>query len=519
VPDYVSIAYRGATYALGQGPQFYGIWYASALQVQPLESWPLTPEGWTAAWSKFVSVEVPGSITPVAPVVAGPVAGPVGPMTGPVGPVASPSGPVSGPAGPAGGYADQVPAPDEWAAGATDPAGSSPGPVWYASAGPDPAAQTRNPYIAAALIVVGLVLGVAGLFPAYFVPASLASQTVNLVPHVMYLAAWALSGVLIVLGGTRLRAGALLGLGTSAVTLGLFVADLGTPASQGAHGAGLTLSILGWLGCTAGLAVAATRGLRGGLGLARGLARRFGSQPSHDIVPLVTMILAAIGAAVAFAPAWDRYTVRTGAGSSQTITLGNAFANAGAMITGDVLAMIAIVAVVVVAALWRPLRLAAALAIGAAVPMVAQAISAVIQIQQQPLTAEQLTGLTPAQVAALRVTVDSGLTPIFWVYCAFVGTVILLCVWMLVAHGPAVADRVLPAVAPVPGWSAGSGPAAGGPAPAGGGPVADWGPGSAVAGNEPLSAGPPEADAATTTAPWTGGAPGGQATTWDRPAN
>jgi hypothetical protein len=27
VPDYVSISYRGATYALGQGPQFYGIWY------------------------------------------------------------------------------------------------------------------------------------------------------------------------------------------------------------------------------------------------------------------------------------------------------------------------------------------------------------------------------------------------------------------------------------------------------------------------------------------------------------
>jgi hypothetical protein len=402
VPDKVSISYQGATYALGQGPQFYGIWYVTALQSQPLEWWPLSPEGWAAAWSRFASVEAPGSIRAVAPP-------PVAPMTGP--------------AGPAVGYA-------------TSPtAGQQAG--WQPESAADPDALARNGRLSAALIGLGLVLGVIGLFPVYTGGASLASQTVNLVPHVIYLAAWAMSAVLILLGGVRLRVGALLGLGTSAVTLGLFIADAATPAANGAHGAGLVLGILGWLGCTAGLALAAVSGLavRRGLAAARGLAGRFGSQPSHDIVPLVTLILASLGVAIAFAPSWDSFTLRTASGASQVVTAGNAFANPGAVIAGDVLTMIALVAVVVVAALWRPLRLGAALALGAAIPMVAQAISAIVQISQ-PTSPLQF-GISPADAARLGLTIDNGLTAMFWVFCAFLGTLILLCAWMLLAPGQA----------------------------------------------------------------------------------
>ena len=65
MPENVIIAYRGANYAIGQGPLFYGIWHAAAPQGQPLEWWPLTPEGWTAAWARFASLEVPGTIAPV----------------------------------------------------------------------------------------------------------------------------------------------------------------------------------------------------------------------------------------------------------------------------------------------------------------------------------------------------------------------------------------------------------------------------------------------------------------------
>jgi hypothetical protein len=432
VPDYVSISYRGATYALGQAPQFYGIWYAAAPQGQPIEQWPLTPEGWTAAWSRFASVEVPGTITPVT-------AAPVAPMTGPAGPVAGPGG--------------------QAAAGPQQVGGTVP---WDARADADPAAAKRNARIAAALVGVGLVLGLIGLFPAYIGSPSLASQSFNVVAHVIYLATWALSAVLILAGGARMRAGALVGLGTSAVTLGLFVADAGNAASAGPNltGAGLVLSILGWAGCTAGVVLAAFAGraFRAGLGPVQGLGRRFVARPGHDIVPLVTLVLAAIGAAVAFAPSWDRFTLHTASGASQTLTAGNAFANAGPVIFGDLLAMIAIVAVVVVAALWRPLRMGAALALGAAVPLVAQAISAIVQISQ-PVSPEQF-GISSSQASQLGLTIDSGLTAIFWVYCAFVGTLILLCVWMLVAHEPTAGSPLRPGVA-APVWGE---PVSGGPA-------------------------------------------------------
>ena len=85
----------------------------------------------------------------------------------------------------------------------------------------------------------------------------------------------------------------------------------------------------------------------------------------------MTLVLAAVGAAIAFAPSWDSFTLKTASGVSQTITEGNAFANPGWVITGDVLVMVAFVLVVILAALRRPMRLGAALAIGAIIPMVA----------------------------------------------------------------------------------------------------------------------------------------------------
>jgi hypothetical protein len=412
VPDNVAISYRGATYALGQGPQFYGIWYATAVHSQPLEWWPLTPEGWTAAWSRFAAVENPATIQPVAP-------SPVAPMTAPAGPV-----------GPAAGFVG---------ASAVGPQAA-----WRTQPTADPATLTRTARASAALVGLGLLLGIVGLFPVYTSGVSVASQTFNLVPHVIYLATWALSAALILAGGVRLRVGALLGLGTSAVTLGLFIADAATPAANSAHGSGLVLSLLGWVACTAGVALAAVSGLavRRGLATARGLVGRFGAQPSHDIVPLVTLVLAALGAAIAFAPAWDTFTLRTVSGASQTVTAGNAFANPGAVIAGDVLVMIALVAIVVVAALWRPLRLGAALALGAAIPMVAQAISAMVEVGGP--TSPQQFGISPGAAARVGLTIDAGLTPMFWVYCAFLGTLILLCAWMMLAHGQPVDSPAVP---------------------------------------------------------------------------
>jgi hypothetical protein len=417
VPENVSVAYRGANYAIGQGPQFYGIWHAAAPQAPPLEWWPLTPEGWSGAWARFASIEVPGTIAPVTqqPVTQQPVT--QQPVTQqPVfhQPVAQPV---------MAGTASLATA----ALATTPPA--------------DPAGVTRTARIATAVLGLGVVLGVVGLFPSYVAGASLVSQGPNLVPHVIYLAAWSLSAVLIALGGTRLRAGALFGAGVSAVTFGFFVADVGTPIAGGSHlmGAGLVLSILGWLACTAGVGLAlrtrrsVTAGTAGnGVVSGRGLAGRLGRMSSHDVVPLVTFVLAAVGAAIAFAPSWDKFTLRTATGASQVITAGNAFANPGPVILGNVLVMVGIVAVVLAAAMWRPWRLGAALAAGAIVPMVGQAISAIVQINGT--TSPLQFGLTPAQANQIGLTITTGLTPMFWVFCAFLATLILLCGWLLLAQ-------------------------------------------------------------------------------------
>jgi hypothetical protein len=278
-----------------------------------------------------------------------------------------------------------------------------------------------NAVIAAALLAAGVVCGIAGLFPGYVGGASLASRADQVVPHVIYLAAWSASAVLIAAGGGRLRVGALLGLGTSLVTFGLFFADLGQVISGGAHliGAGLVLGLVGWLACAAGSAMAVRLGPAGA---------PYRPGPSA-VGPVMALMLAGLGAAIAFAPSWDSYVLRTAAGATNTVTAGNAFANPGPVILGNVLVMVAVVAVVAVAALWRPIRLGAALLAGAVIPLAAQAVSALAGVAEGATPAQF--GISSAQAAQAGLTIDSGVTPVFWVYCAFVAVLIAACAWMV----------------------------------------------------------------------------------------
>jgi hypothetical protein len=371
--DKVTIAYRGAGYEVGRGPDFYGVWTVGAPRSEPLERWPETQEGWSAAWGRFTAIEAPGTIAPASKRTSQPAR-------------------LKVPAG--------LPA---------TAAGVSTGAI-----------------SAALLLAVGVALGVAGLFPAYLDGSSLASQPVNLVPHVIYLATWSASAVLILLGGTRPRMGALLATGTSIVTFGLFFADVGTAIAAGAHvaGLGLVLGLLGWLACAAGSVVAlrirpaGTSGRRVTLGKPRG----------SDAGPVAMLVLAGLGTAVAFAPAWDSFILRTASGQTQTVTAGNAFANPAPVIAGNVAVMIALAAVVVVAALWRPRRYGAALLAGAIIPMAAQAISALIQVGE-PVSPAQF-GISAAEASQLGLTITSGLTPAFWIYCVFVVALTVSCAWM-----------------------------------------------------------------------------------------
>ena len=302
---------------------------------------------------------------------------------------------------------------------------------------------SRNTSIGAAgLLGAGVACGIAGLFPPYLSGASLASDPANLIPHVIYLATWLASGLLIVAGGTWRQVGALLGLGTSIVTVGYFLADLGTMASSGtsSFGAGLAFGLIGWLLCTAGAALAAwPPGLAGAPRWQ--LARR-----GRPAVTLAVTVLLAIGVAVAFAPAWDSYTLRTPAQLIQTVTAGNIFSNPAPVIFGNVVVMVAFVAVAAAAALWRPARLGAALLAGALIPMAAQAISALIQASQSISPAQF--GISPGRAAQAGLTITSGLTPAFWIYLALVLALAGVCAWMLVPARPRGQGGVSTATAP-----------------------------------------------------------------------
>ena len=352
----VTISYRGAHYEIGRGESFYGIWVAGAPDAQPSEQWPETPEGWHGAWTRFTGIEVPGTIVPVTQ--------------------------------------------------------SSTRSVNAHQSG----------IIAASLLGLGVVLGIVGLFPDYLGGQSVAQQPDQLVAHIIYLAVWATSAILILLGGGRLRVGTLLGLGTSVVTFGLFFADAGTPIAYGAHlmGAGLILSLVGWLACAAG-GVIALRAYPAG---APGRPQR------HAMGLFLALTLAAAGAAASFAPSWDSFTLRTSAGVTHTLTAGNAFSSPGAVIAGDLAVMIALVAMVAVAALWRPTLMGAALLAGAIIPMAAQAISALVQLGQH-VDPSQF-GISAAEASRVGLTISSGVTPAFWIYCAFVLALIAMCVRMLI---------------------------------------------------------------------------------------
>ena len=381
----VTISHRGSVYAIGRGPSYYGIWFAAAAYGQPVEWWPETPQGWQGAWARFTAIEAPSAIVSAADQPASAAAG--------VAPVALSQG--------------------------------------------SPVGKARR-LIAPSVLAAGVLLGIVGLFPGYFSGTSLASEAEELVPHLIYLAAWLASVVLLLLGGSRPKAGTLIALGVSVVTFGLFFADLGTVLSPGSGltvGTGLILSLVGWLVCAAGSALAIVTWRPG----------RPGKPSNRDAWPAV--ILAAVtglGAVITFAPSWDRYTLRTAAGVLASVTQGNAFKNPAPVIAGEVLVMIAVVAAVVIAALWRPARLGAALVAGAIVPMVAQAISALVQIRQ-PVSPLQF-GISPGQAARAGLAIVSGLTPVFWIYCALILALALLSARMLTTPEAASATPASPAM-------------------------------------------------------------------------
>jgi hypothetical protein len=409
VPEKAVISHRGEKYEIGRGKRFYGIWVVGAPYEAPVDRWPETRDGWEQAWTRFATVEVPGTIAPVPSKRSG-----LGAM------LKSRRAAAAGPGAADGSAADAA------------TAGRRGGTALLVGEG---------------LLVLGVVLGLVGLFPAYIGGQSLLSQGDQVVPHLCYVIAWAISAGPIALSVSRPRAarlGALFALGLSVATFGLFFGDVGEVVSGGASlGTGLVVSLLGWLGCTAGAAIALVASCRDTDSARPGLARVTGStqsecgwpaKPSRShLGPLALLVLAGIGTAATFAPSWDSYTVaQASLGTVNTILKGNAFSNPALVIAGNVAVMVAVVVVAVLAALWRPARQGALLLAGAIIPLAAQAVSALIQVSQP---AYGFFGLTQAQAAQEGVTISNGVTPIFWVYCVFVISLLVSCAWLLTTPG------------------------------------------------------------------------------------
>ena len=408
MPEKVTISHRGAKYEIGRGKRCYGIWVSGAPQSDPIDRWPESREGWEQAWTRFVAIERPETIAAVQP--------------------------------PPGGFTlPRMRRPAAAERGRSDPRRRG-------------LAGRAGLAAGAGLLGVGVLLGVIGLFPGYLGTQSLASQADQAVPHVLYLVTWAVSGALIAAGlragsgpgpkpgSGSARIGALLGTGLSAVTFGLFFSDLGQVIAAGASlfGSGLILSLLGWLACAAGSVLALAASMRpvaadapsGGAVAGGAVAGGLSRPRATDAGPVTLLLLGAIGTVAAFAPSWDSYTLtQASTGATQTVTAGNAFASPGAVIAGNVAVMVAVVGVAVLAALWRPARHGAALLAGAILPLAAQAISALIEAGE-PAT-PQMFGISQSQAQAAGLTVSSGLTPIFWVYCVFVVSLLISCAWML----------------------------------------------------------------------------------------
>jgi hypothetical protein len=432
VPEKVTISHRGARFEIGMGKRYYAIWAIGAPPTAPVDRWPETTDGWSQAWARFTAIETPGTIAPV-------------PRKRPFS-LSGLAGGQRGGSGSAGGHR-----------GATK--------VFSGAIGT---------WIAAAVLAFGVLLGIAGLFPSYFTGQSLASTSDQLVPHIMYLVVWAAAAALALLGGSRARIGGLLGSGLSGVTFGLLASDLATAtAGHAGAGAGMVITLGGWLACAVGsaLALVATRDGQAadgtpGAGSARGVLRR---PRRSDIGAVTLLVLCAVGAAASFVPSWDSYRLaESSTGSAQTLTVGNAFDNPGWVIFGDMATVVVLIAVAVGAALWRPARHGSALLAGAIIAMAGQAVSALLQVSQ-PASPAQF-GLSAAQAQADGLKISSGVTSIFWVYVVFVIAMAISCAWLATAPNGA-ASNPLPAYPgpnyPAGGYQAGSYPAPSYPAPSG----------------------------------------------------
>lgn len=279
--------------------------------------------------------------------------------------------------------------------------------------------------VSSALLLAGVTIGAAGLFPSYLSGSSLASQGDQLLPHLVYLVGWALAGVLI-LSARHARVAAVAAAGLSAMSFGFFVTDVGSAASTTGQspGAGFYLSLIGWAVCAGG-SLSALLGTRD---------TTSGDKFDARARLLIGGVVVVIGAVVTFALPWDHYhLVATATGQSQSFNVGNAFSNPGAVIVGELITMAAALLLLGLALAWRPIVTGAALFVGALVPLVAQLFSALLQ----PAPPLSDFGVSQAIAAQDQIHLSAGYTPWFYLYCLAIGLLVVTGGWLVSRAAPA----------------------------------------------------------------------------------
>ena len=147
VPEKAVISHRGEKYEIGRGKRFYGIWVVGAPYDAPVDRWPENRDGWQQAWARFATIEEPGTIEAVTRERKGL--------------------PLRLGRRKAGDDAERRSAT---AAAAVAGRRSRRGTALLVGEG---------------LLVLGVVLGLVGLFPAYVGSQSLLSQWDQVVPHLL----------------------------------------------------------------------------------------------------------------------------------------------------------------------------------------------------------------------------------------------------------------------------------------------------------------------------------------------
>ena len=261
---------------------------------------------------------------------------------------------------------------------------------------------------AAAVIIVGVVVGIVGLFPNYLSGISggqsLVSSGSEMAPHIVYLAAWALAAALILTGKNLIAFASKLALGVSFVTFGLFLSDIASGVNASYIGAGLALAAASWVLCTGGAVMAY---------FAFGKEKNSESKMHIGNFGVAAILILALAISILYVPAWDSYTYTSlvsGAPVQHVVTAGDAFQLPAPMIAGAVATAVAFFLAALYMTVVRKTKSGHWFFAGAMLVMLSQIISAYIQ-QANPYTA---TGISQATAQAQGIVITDGFTPVFY---------------------------------------------------------------------------------------------------------